>query len=353
MYEPELIKEINEGKENNNKCLLLGYEKIDEEKENEDEFEEEEDENININNINDINKKIKEEKIDEYKNKITKKIEEINQAKTFYENKNSEKIIYDKEKDKNWNFRRRFNITPRSNNITNLNKTSYIKTLSDENSSKNNYNLTETNKNTFTKYNNNKNNIVNFPVNNFINKRKENNDNKYVKNIKYKNNNYENNNNYDNNCNNNFSNKNNNYYVNQNQLSDNKKNKILLNNENKKENKNKNKIIISKSNNTTNNVIKNKKNVKKNKKEKSIDKNKNNNKDIGNISNDKEEIIEINKKPDNLELKKKYYRNPYRDSLAQNNMQLKEIKLKIILSKEEYEILMREKARFNNPLIDI
>ena len=34
-------------------------------------------------------------------------------------------------------------------------------------------------------------------------------------------------------------------------------------------------------------------------------------------------------------------------------MQLKEIKLKIILSKEEYEILMREKARFNNPLIDM
>ena len=34
-------------------------------------------------------------------------------------------------------------------------------------------------------------------------------------------------------------------------------------------------------------------------------------------------------------------------------MQLKEIKLKIILSKEEYAVLMREKARFNNPLIDI
>ena len=34
-------------------------------------------------------------------------------------------------------------------------------------------------------------------------------------------------------------------------------------------------------------------------------------------------------------------------------MQVKEIKLKIILTKEEYSILMREKAIFNNPLINI
>ena len=49
-------------------------------------------------------------------------------------------------------------------------------------------------------------------------------------------------------------------------------------------------------------------------------------------------------------MKKKYYRNPFYDSLTQNNMQLKEIKLKFILTKEEYTLLMREKARFNNPL---
>ena len=73
---------------------------------------------------------------------------------------------------------------------------------------------------------------------------------------------------------------------------------------------------------------------------------------IDDISNE-DEIIELNKKPDNLALKIKYYRNPFHDSLDQNNMQLKEIKLKIILTKEEYALLMREKAIFNNPLIEI
>jgi hypothetical protein len=62
------------------------------------------------------------------------------------------------------------------------------------------------------------------------------------------------------------------------------------------------------------------------------------------------EILKINKRPENLEMKKKYYRNPFYDSLTQNNMQLKEIKLKFVLTKEEYTLLMREKARFNNPL---
>jgi hypothetical protein len=62
------------------------------------------------------------------------------------------------------------------------------------------------------------------------------------------------------------------------------------------------------------------------------------------------ELLKINKRPENLEMKKKYYRNPFYDSLTQNNMQLKEIKLKFVLTKEEYTLLMREKARFNNPL---
>ena len=71
------------------------------------------------------------------------------------------------------------------------------------------------------------------------------------------------------------------------------------------------------------------------------------------VASNEEEIIQINKKPDNLEMKKKYYRNPFIDSFGPNSMKIKEIKLKIILSKEEYAILMKEKARFNNPLIDI
>ena len=41
MYEPEIINELNEDKENKNKCILLGYEKIKEEKENELENEDE------------------------------------------------------------------------------------------------------------------------------------------------------------------------------------------------------------------------------------------------------------------------------------------------------------------------
>ena len=39
------------------------------------------------------------------------------------------------------------------------------------------------------------------------------------------------------------------------------------------------------------------------------------------------------------------YKKSYRDSLAQNNMQVREINVRFILTKEEYSILMREKAK--------
>ena len=42
----------------------------------------------------------------------------------------------------------------------------------------------------------------------------------------------------------------------------------------------------------------------------------------------------------------------YRDSLAQNNMQLREINLRFILTKEEYAVLMKEKAKNQNILIN-
>ena len=94
MYEPGTIKIINDELENKNKYILLGYDKIPEEKENEYELEEEEDEdndeNINENIINNINNtNIKREKINEYKNKIRDK---INQNPEIY--RNNEKIFY-------------------------------------------------------------------------------------------------------------------------------------------------------------------------------------------------------------------------------------------------------------------
>lgn len=39
------------------------------------------------------------------------------------------------------------------------------------------------------------------------------------------------------------------------------------------------------------------------------------------------------------------HKKSYRDSLAQNNMQVREINVRFILTKEEYSILMREKAK--------
>jgi hypothetical protein len=59
-----------------------------------------------------------------------------------------------------------------------------------------------------------------------------------------------------------------------------------------------------------------------------------------------ENNIERKRSDENLKDKKiKKHKKPYRDSLAQNNMQLREINVRFILTKEEYSILMREKAK--------
>ena len=61
-------------------------------------------------------------------------------------------------------------------------------------------------------------------------------------------------------------------------------------------------------------------------------------------------IIQLTK---NKEInKKRKIKNSNRDSLAQNNMQLKEILFRFILTKEEYEVLMKEKAKIQDILIN-
>jgi len=341
MYKPETITEINNDIENNNKCILLGYEQIPEEKENEYEYEYEykyeegEENNIDISK----KEKIEKEKKIEYKNRLF----QINENT---QNHKKSKMNYNK--DKNLNFKRLLTPYAGFKNDNYLNKTSYIKTFSNEINSTNNYNLTE--KNIIKKYN--KNNIIQFPKNknNFNATIEPDNNNKYEYNNKYNNTNINNNNNYENNIS--FSNNNNN-------------NNNNINNNNNKTTKRK---INNKNNLKINNdfISNNKKNLNpgyKNKTNKKINNDNNNNKrvnlianksieNINNITNEEEDIIKINKKPDNLEIKKKYYKNPFHDSLDQNNMQLKEIKIKFILTKDEYSILMREKAKFNNPLIE-
>ena len=54
---------------------------------------------------------------------------------------------------------------------------------------------------------------------------------------------------------------------------------------------------------------------------------------------------ERNETNESLKNKKISYKKSYRDSLAQNNMQLREINIRFILTKEEYAILMKEKAK--------
>ena len=48
--------------------------------------------------------------------------------------------------------------------------------------------------------------------------------------------------------------------------------------------------------------------------------------------------------------KNKYKKKSYRDSLAQNNMQVREVNIKFVLTKEEYAVLMKEKAKNHNIL---
>ena len=218
MYEPEIITELNEDLENKNKCIVLGYEKIPEEKENELEFEADDDINYenNVNNINNIKKEIlKKEKIKEYKNKINNKIREID------ENRSSEEIIYDK--DKNSIFGRTPNITPSSNYNNYIDKSSFMQAYSNYNISNKNNILTETNKSK-------KKNKIQFPKNNFI----DNNSNFYNSSKNRKNTNFETNiNNYGNNNSFASNNKNikNNKYKNNNTYR--KNNGLLMNNKKK------------------------------------------------------------------------------------------------------------------------
>ena len=314
MFEPETVIGINENVESNNKCILLGYDKIPEEKGNESEFEEAEEEDLDENMVNEMRKRAR---INEYKKKIRSKMEKISEDSELYEN--SEEIIY--EKDRNSNFGRILNITPCSKYTdNNLNKTGYIKTFSNEFITKNNYNLTETNKDIIRKYN--QKNKIKFPSNN--NNIKSNTNNFITKpnNIKYINNKFQHKNssnnsmdmnNYANNTS--FPNSNNSktYIENKNKLTKNKANRLNKNiNDNKnipKNNPNKlnKKIRTNKSRDSS--IRKKKQNIKdiipEKNKENIIMRNKENELDL--IMNDltnEEEILEINKKPDNLELKK-------------------------------------------------
>ena len=362
MYEPGTIKIINDELENKNKYILLGYDKIPEEKENEYELEEEEDEdtdeNIDENIINNINNtNIKREKINEYKNKIRDK---INQNPEIY--RNNEKTFYNRDKDNNYG--KMLNITPFTKYTdNNLNKPGYIKTFSNNYNTKNNNNMIVTNKDILrksnnknqTKFNNNKtatrqntNNFNTRPNNNDINTSRISKNN-YGNNVSFTNSNISNNN-FGENKNKNKSIKNKTNKQNNNIKINNK----LITKENPNKDNKKLRINKNKSTDLNNKKIKikiNDINPKKNK-DIIIMRNIKDELNIDDISNE-DEIIELNKKPDNLALKIKYYRNPFHDSLDQNNMQLKEIKLKIILTKEEYALLMREKAIFNNPLIEI
>ena len=349
MFEPEIVTEINKDNESINKCVLLGYEKIPEE--NEFIFKEK---NINNSSIND--EKSLKEKIMDYKNKITDKIEEINEYDEIKDN-NKYNI------NNNNNNGKITNITPYANfNDNYFTKIDNINTFSDETKNKNK-NKTGTNKNNLRGGKNtllqnyNKMKII-FPNNTHYN---------HINNSQdriYSNNDYKINEKISRNKKKNKTNKNNEKkYINLNKNRNIKKN----DNNNKidfsksierykyplKDIDNENKIkLIKKNKSIDNNNMRNKKNYnnnKDNKKEIIIMKK---NEDIINDDNQQmeEEIIQINKKPENLETKMKYYKNPFESNNSQND-QIKEMIFKFILTKEEYLILMREKSKFNNLLI--
>ena len=58
MFEPETVMGIKENVENDNKCILLGYDKIPEEKGIESEFEEAEEEDLDENMVNEMRKRM-------------------------------------------------------------------------------------------------------------------------------------------------------------------------------------------------------------------------------------------------------------------------------------------------------
>ena len=334
--------------------------------------------NKNTTNSNRNNEMSKKEKINEFKNKINDLAERNNL------NKKPNNIGFKpkKEKGRNYNFGRlnipnipnMTNITPTSNNYNDnyMNKTSYNKTIFNGYNTKNNFidneKYPKKNKIQFPKNIINNNSNTGNKINNFINNNQQNN-NRNKNNYEFNNALHGNTINYDNDYNNPYNNDNYNYNNNNSNKGYNTGKNIMVNKN--KQPKSLKKTNKPKLNNNYNKFLTNNKNNLKPKSQNKIN-NKIYNNNINNKDNDdkkeifiidlfgnpkddesnEKEIVEVNKIPDNLEMKKRYYRNPFRDSLAQKNMQLKEIKLKIILTKEEYILLMREKAKFNNPLIE-
>ena len=210
-------------------------------------------------------------------------------------------------------------ITKRNYNINyNIQETSFSnnKNINIQNNkkSKNNYNLNNANKNTFFDDYNNRNNKIK-TLNNSTNlKNKINNEkNNYAQNINNKNDK----------TNNNFISKTITQIrnLNQKELINNKSEDITERNE-------------INDNQETNNDNENE------------DKENNNAISLSINSIKDENSTERNATDESFKNKKtSRYKKSYRDSLAQNNMQVREINVRFILTKEEYSILMREKAK--------
>ena len=312
MYEPEIIAEIAEDdNNNNNKCVVFGNEDKIEEEPYEINYKEDnllmnKNKIMNLNdNIKDMNnEKTKAKRINEFKSKIIY----LAERKNFNNFDKNEKVNNNNNRNSNFN-----NVL----NMQNIQNMPYSTQSSINNKINKDINHEYTNE----KNRNNKNNINN------------------SKKIKYPKNELYNNNNTKINYDNRIEKPNRNYNnLYQSKYKINSKQNLRINNKSKLNNK----FSTENENNFK------KKNDKK-EYDKILD---NNNQEFGNNDDDflQNEILKINKRPENLEMKKKYYKNPFYDSLTQNNMQLREIKLKFILTKEEYTLLMREKARFNNPL---
>ena len=264
MYEPETISEINDLNENE-KCILVGYDKIIEEKESESSHENKEyDDSFNQNKNIIINN-----------TKISNNYKKPNNNKLFYSN-NMNNIINKKGFFDDYNSKLKD-----SNNITIINNNNKIKSKI--------YSQKTTNNNT-------------------IDKNKVKNKTKYINSIK-------------------------------------NKSPIKIN-----DNKNNDKSTIKSIESTNRQKIDNLDDNRNIEEENINDKDNYNNTISLNsfmhkISDtDRNEIKEINKK--------RKIKNSNRDSLAQNNMQLKEILFRFILTKEEYEVLMKEKAKIQDILIN-
>ncbi len=377
MFEPESVTEINKD-ESINKCVLLGYEKIPEEQEYEfNIIDNNDNNNSNPSSIND--EKTIEEKIRDYKNKIVNTMEDISENDEIIENKKNNNKIRNRNKNIE-SFTPNFNY----NDDNYSNKMDYIKTFSNETTTcPNNNILTEMSE---YKLQNSNRKQIQFPKNshyknNYINKNQDsiysNNDDNININEKYlinknnkknkktekkeinnkkrsikKNNNLKIDNTIDSTKRKNYTKQftfNNKDKDNDNDYNDGNKMKLIKKNKNKdKDNNNSNKRVIN-----NKEIINNKGSINDKDNKKKIIKisNYEEEEDINDNQSMKKEIIEVNKKPDNIEEIMKNYKNPFEKTMNKNE-QIKEIKLKFILTKEEYLILMREKARFNNLLIE-